>query len=66
VTRPRLDGLHHVKLPVSDLAVALDHYERAFGAVRLPEADHFRLPPEARLRYDESAAHRWWTALSMT
>lgn len=42
VTRPRLDGLHHVKVPVSDLAVALDHYERAFGAVRLPEADHFR------------------------
>lgn len=42
MTRPRLDGLHHVKIPVSDLAVALDHYERAFGAVRLPEADHFR------------------------
>jgi catechol 2,3-dioxygenase-like lactoylglutathione lyase family enzyme len=40
--RPTLHGLHHLKLPVSDLARSLDFYERVFGAQRIPEADHHR------------------------
>lgn len=39
---PRLQGIHHLKIPVSDLGISLDFYERAFGARRIPEADHRR------------------------
>ena len=39
---PTLSGIHHLKLPVSDLAASLDFYERAFGARRIPAADHRR------------------------
>jgi catechol 2,3-dioxygenase-like lactoylglutathione lyase family enzyme len=39
---PPLRGIHHVKLPVSDLDVSLAFYETALGAERLPEADHLR------------------------
>ncbi len=37
---PPLQGIHHLKLPVSDLDTSLTFYERAFGARRIPEADH--------------------------
>ena len=40
--RPRLEGLHHVKLPVGDLDRSLQFYERVLGAERLEEADHRR------------------------
>lgn len=40
--RPELAGVHHLKLAVSDLDVALDFYERTLGAVRIPAADHHR------------------------
>ncbi|SDQ30912.1 Catechol 2,3-dioxygenase [Curtobacterium sp. UNCCL20] len=40
--RPPIDGIHHLKLPVSDLPRALAFYERVLGAERIPEADHFR------------------------
>ena len=40
--RPALLGVHHLKLPVSDLARSLQFYERVFGATRIPEADHRR------------------------
>lgn len=36
----RFHGLHHVKLPVSDLAASLDWYRRALCAEPLPEAEH--------------------------
>ena len=39
---PPLQGIHHLKLPVSDLDASLAFYERAFGARRIPEADHRR------------------------
>jgi catechol 2,3-dioxygenase-like lactoylglutathione lyase family enzyme len=38
--RPEIQGVHHLKLPVSDLGRSLDFYERLLGARRLPEADH--------------------------
>ena len=40
---PPLQGIHHLKLPVSDLDTSLAFYERAFGARRIPEADHRRV-----------------------
>lgn len=40
--RPGLAGVHHLKLAVADLDVALDFYARSLGAVRIPEADHHR------------------------
>ena len=39
---PPLQGIHHLKLPVSDLDASLIFYERAFGGRRIPEADHRR------------------------
>jgi catechol 2,3-dioxygenase-like lactoylglutathione lyase family enzyme len=42
MTTPTIGGIHHLKLPVSDLAVSLAFYERVFGARRIPEADHRR------------------------
>jgi catechol 2,3-dioxygenase-like lactoylglutathione lyase family enzyme len=40
VPAPALDGVHHTKIPVSDLALSLAWYERVLGAVRRPEFDH--------------------------
>lgn len=40
--RPELDGVHHLKLPVSDLAASLRFYEAALGAERIAAADHRR------------------------
>jgi len=42
LTAPEIVGLHHLKLPVSDLARSLSFYETVFGARRIPEADHRR------------------------
>jgi catechol 2,3-dioxygenase-like lactoylglutathione lyase family enzyme len=39
--RPAIDGIHHVKLPVSDLAVSLKWWESVFGARRIEQADHY-------------------------
>jgi catechol 2,3-dioxygenase-like lactoylglutathione lyase family enzyme len=39
---PPLQGIHHLKLPVTDLDTSLAFYQRAFGARRIPEADHRR------------------------
>jgi catechol 2,3-dioxygenase-like lactoylglutathione lyase family enzyme len=39
---PPLQGIHHLKVPVSDLDASLTFYQRAFGARRIPEADHRR------------------------
>ncbi|SNY47631.1 SAM-dependent methyltransferase [Paractinoplanes atraurantiacus] len=39
---PALKGIHHLKIPVEDLDRSLAFYERAFGARRIPEADHVR------------------------
>ena len=41
-TSPTVAGVHHLKIPVTDLARSLPWYERAFGAVRRPEFDHLR------------------------
>ncbi|HWT47272.1 MAG TPA: VOC family protein [Mycobacterium sp.] len=38
---PTVSGLHHLKLPVSNLDTSLDWYRRVFGAQHLPQFDHF-------------------------
>ena len=38
---PALSGLHHLKLPVSDLDASLDWFQRVFAAQHLPQFDHF-------------------------
>jgi len=37
---PVLSGIHHLKIPVSDLATSLGWYERVLGARRVPQFDH--------------------------
>jgi catechol 2,3-dioxygenase-like lactoylglutathione lyase family enzyme len=41
VAAPAVQGLHHLKLPVSDLDAALAWYERVLGARHLSQFDHF-------------------------
>jgi catechol 2,3-dioxygenase-like lactoylglutathione lyase family enzyme len=36
----RLDGIHHLKFPTSDLDASLDWWQRAFGAERQKHLDH--------------------------
>ncbi len=38
---PGIAGIHHLKLPVSDLQRSLKWYESALGGVRQPHFDHF-------------------------
>ena len=38
---PVVSGLHHLKLPVSDLDTSLHWYERVFDAEHLAQFDHF-------------------------
>ncbi|QCX80627.1 Glyoxalase/Bleomycin resistance protein/Dioxygenase superfamily protein [Streptomyces sp. YIM 121038] len=40
MNRPRLDGVHHYKVPVSDLGESLRWYARVFGAERQAQFDH--------------------------
>jgi catechol-2,3-dioxygenase len=40
VIAPAFNGIHHVKLAVSDLDRALQFYQLALGASRIPDADH--------------------------
>jgi catechol 2,3-dioxygenase-like lactoylglutathione lyase family enzyme len=42
MSAPALLGIHHLKLPVSDLATSLAFYETAFDARRIAAADHRR------------------------
>jgi catechol 2,3-dioxygenase-like lactoylglutathione lyase family enzyme len=37
---PAVAGLHHLKLPVSNLDASLDWYQQVFGARHLPRFDH--------------------------
>lgn len=37
---PTLAGIHHLKLPVTDLDASQTFYERVLGAERIAEADH--------------------------
>jgi catechol 2,3-dioxygenase-like lactoylglutathione lyase family enzyme len=37
---PPLDGLHHLKIPVTDPAAAAGWWERLLGATRVPQWDH--------------------------
>jgi len=37
---PPLQGIHHIKIAVSDLERSLSFYETLFGAKRIPQADH--------------------------
>jgi catechol 2,3-dioxygenase-like lactoylglutathione lyase family enzyme len=41
MSAPVLLGLHHLKLPVSDLDASIDWYGRVFDAEYLPQFDHF-------------------------
>src|ERR1700681_5108741 len=38
---PRLKGLHHIKLPVTDLDTSLNWYRRVFDAEHLARFDHY-------------------------
>jgi catechol 2,3-dioxygenase-like lactoylglutathione lyase family enzyme len=38
---PRLNGLHHIKLPVTDLDTSLTWYGRVFDAEHLTQFDHY-------------------------
>lgn len=38
---PGITGIHHLKIPVTDLQRSLKWYETALGAVRQPQFDHF-------------------------
>jgi catechol 2,3-dioxygenase-like lactoylglutathione lyase family enzyme len=38
---PRLKGLHHIKLPVTDLETSLNWYRRVFDAEHLTRFDHY-------------------------
>lgn len=40
MSAPAIAGLHHLKLPVSDLDASLGWYERVLGASHLPQFDH--------------------------
>ena len=37
---PPLDGLHHLKIPVTDPVAAAGWWKRLLGAARLPQWDH--------------------------
>lgn len=39
---PPLQGIHHLKLAVTDLDRSLHFYETSLGAKRIPQADHKR------------------------
>jgi catechol 2,3-dioxygenase-like lactoylglutathione lyase family enzyme len=39
-TPPALRGVHHLKIPVSDLSRSVEFYTAVFGARRIAEADH--------------------------
>src|ERR1700722_12599529 len=38
--KPRISGLHHLKIAVSNLQDSLDWYAKVFGAIRRPQYDH--------------------------
>lgn len=40
VAQPQLAGIHHLKVPVSDLDASLRFYERVLGGRRMPLFDH--------------------------
>ena len=81
MTPPPLQGIHHVKLAVSDLAASLAFYERAFAARRIPEFDHhdeqgavyahiLAVPGlgtylELRLHPDHAARHRGFDPITL-
>ena len=43
MNNPELQGIHHLKLAVSDLSAALAFYEAALNAERIPQFDHRRV-----------------------
>lgn len=40
MSTPSLSGIHHIKIPVSDLAASLAWYEQVLGARQRPEFEH--------------------------
>ncbi|MBI5341570.1 MAG: VOC family protein [Mycolicibacterium rufum] len=40
-TPPLLHGIHHLKLPVTDLPASIGWYQRVFGAVHVDRFDHY-------------------------
>lgn len=71
VSPPALSGFHHLKIPVVDLDVSVDWYQRVLGARHLTDLDHVDgdgarfatileipgLPTLVELRWAPSAAH---------
>lgn len=39
-TRPQIGGIHHLKLPVTDVARSVEWYTEVMGGKRRPELDH--------------------------
>jgi catechol 2,3-dioxygenase-like lactoylglutathione lyase family enzyme len=44
--QPQVAGIHHLKVPVSDLARSAAWYGEVLGAVRIPEYDHINAKGE--------------------
>lgn len=79
---PSLQGIHHLKLAVSDLRTSLTFYEQALGVRRIPEFDHRDergavyahilavpgLDPylELRLHPEQAARHRGFDPITLT
>lgn len=71
MTAPPLAGIHHLKIPVTDLDVSLDWYQRVLGAEHLHRLDHVDsdgvryatildlpgVPAPIELRWAPNAAH---------
>ncbi|AJT41086.1 VOC family protein [Psychromicrobium lacuslunae] len=45
-SKPQLSGLHHLKIPVSNLTESLRWYASVLGAERIPEFDHIGIDGE--------------------
>jgi catechol-2,3-dioxygenase len=68
---PALQGVHHLKFPVSDLDLSLAFYERALGGRRKSEWDHIHRDGtryahlELRLDPKQAAAQRGFDPVTM-
>jgi catechol 2,3-dioxygenase-like lactoylglutathione lyase family enzyme len=64
-TRPEIGGIHHLKLPVTDLERSVRWYSDVLGARRLTELDH-RRPDGALFAVILDVPNPRWTGGSST